>query len=908
MDWRWIRKCCAYEFDQGNIGGVLTFPAFRSTFGNDELSDEAVDEREGVVAGMLSAGGAGGAHIAAPLADFLGRKYAIAIMSAVFMLGAALQEVPLLDAMYAGRSLAGLPIGATSMLSLQFLAENSPKSIRGALTTSYSLMIIMALALAFWINYVPIGTPRALIARGKDEEGLKNLCKLRQLPAEHPYVQHGYNEIVAQTESEQSSARSFNYIAVFKSLACSATNRCRFLLSMLLFLLQKLTGIDAFNYFAPQTFTMIGVPADIVGIILPDSMNEACVHGMDAATASTSLQLPQAYKGASSRVTRSSLACLPCRSRHLKCDSRRPRCGRCVEAEKDCDYAQSRRGGLDRAALAERRKRLATAQAQNAGLPLGSAPDRDTGIRINIPQTICITNDPWAGPGLGFGRPDTSSPTPASSDLDGNAIESDALIHLYYSNFHSLHPFVPPRKHLIRLCQDESRWPSWKPLVATLRLVGHLYGSHEWSSALEANVLDCLSHSSQPDPILVQARLLFSMVLFWHGFMSGAKREMDMAAQGALEIGLFRREFAANHGDRDPVLQESWRRTWWMLYVADAYYAGTLGTTDLAVSDVEATVELPCEESEYESGDIPLSKTMDDFECREFEPETTCFSSFAYLIGATQCASLALLQTLGDATGGSSTQVHQAADAVMDGWLLLLPEHKRQLMNKAGEVDELMFQAHLMIHVTTVGIHRPLSDLKFNDIEDVSSCAREPARAKARADLINVHTVRVLRAVEAQIHLLTLPSRPFHHTPFTTCMVSEGTLALLSACNYLLKGKELAVARDQIRVTIGCLRSLGEVWPRTARNVTEIQTIARHVLGMERDFVGSHTTEGDQVPSLSGGGGQPSVKSSGTELSSNGQSSEPFVPDAASQWFSLDDLQPDFAWWPDGYEDDSTQS
>jgi hypothetical protein len=43
---------CAYGFDQGNIGGVLTFPAFRRTFGYDQLSTEAASAREGVVAGM----------------------------------------------------------------------------------------------------------------------------------------------------------------------------------------------------------------------------------------------------------------------------------------------------------------------------------------------------------------------------------------------------------------------------------------------------------------------------------------------------------------------------------------------------------------------------------------------------------------------------------------------------------------------------------------------------------------------------------------------------------------------------------------------------------------------------------------------------------------------------------------
>lgn len=92
--------------------------------------------------------------------------------------------------------------------------------------------------------------------------------------------------------------------------------------------------------------------------------------------------------------------------------------------------------------------------------------------------------------------------------------------------------------------------------------------------------------------------------------------------------------------------------------------------------------------------------------------------------------------------------------------------------------------------------------------------------------------MRVLRSVEAQIRLLTLPVRKFAHTPFTTCMVSEGTLALLSACNFIFGSKELATAREQIRMIIGCLKVLGEVWPRIARNVREIQTIAQHVLGL----------------------------------------------------------------------------
>lgn len=93
-------------------------------------------------------------------------------------------------------------------------------------------------------------------------------------------------------------------------------------------------------------------------------------------------------------------------------------------------------------------------------------------------------------------------------------------------------------------------------------------------------------------------------------------------------------------------------------------------------------------------------------------------------------------------------------------------------------------------------------------------------------------------------------------------MVSEGTLALLSACTYLLKDQSLAVARDQIRLTIGCLKAVGEVWPRTARNVKEIQTIARHVLGLggSSGDVGS-TPGSNQVPSLTQSEGEGSTDS-----------------------------------------------
>ncbi|KAK1148914.1 hypothetical protein N8T08_007586 [Aspergillus melleus] len=138
-----------------------------------------------------------------------------------------------------------------------------------------------------------------------------------------------------------------------------------------------------------------------------------------------------------------------------------------------------------------------------------------------------------------------------------------------------------------------------------------------------------------------------------------------MATKLAVDLRMFRHEFAAAQGADDPVLRESWRRTWWMLYIVDAYYAGTLGTTNLRVVDIDATAELPCDESDYESG----------------------------------CAASAMSTTPNIAAEEESTHIIQAVDCSLDGWRLLLPPDRKQIMDATGEVDELMFQAHLMIHV-----------------------------------------------------------------------------------------------------------------------------------------------------------------------------------------------------------------
>lgn len=180
-------------------------------------------------------------------------------------------------------------------------------------------------------------------------------------------------------------------------------------------------------------------------------------------------------------------------------------------------------------------------------------------------------------------------------------IETDPLVTSYYRNFHKFHPFLLPRRSLIRLHEDVTNQLEFTPLIAVMRLVGHIYASQELSPELKDHAEGCISQTSPTNPVLVQCRLLYSVVLFWHNYKAEANREVRAAVTLAVDLKMFHQEFASGHGAGDPVLMESWRRTWWMLYIVDAYYAGTLGTMNFAVVDVDATVDLPCEEWEYES-------------------------------------------------------------------------------------------------------------------------------------------------------------------------------------------------------------------------------------------------------------------------------------------------------------------
>lgn len=176
---------------------------------------------------------------------------------------------------------------------------------------------------------------------------------------------------------------------------------------------------------------------------------------------------------------------------------------------------------------------------------------------------------------------------------------ADRCLESFYAHSFASHPFLLPKDALFRHMRKTGH--KLDHLVAAIRYVGALYLD---AGPARANFLDealrlVRSPATPKDGFLVQALLLLIVALDGSCQQDQARELLGEAEAIALEIGLNTRQFAAQHGQGSPVLEESWRRTWWDLYVVDGMVAGVHRVTNFALYDMPADVALPCEEAEY---------------------------------------------------------------------------------------------------------------------------------------------------------------------------------------------------------------------------------------------------------------------------------------------------------------------
>lgn len=293
-----------FGYDTGAINGILAMTEFKQRFGGNCRSPSTNDTSPSAAAAaaslnlsicprdaslivaILSAGTAVGALLAAPAGDSLGRRISLLVSVAVFCVGAICQvcadAMPLL---LVGRAIAGVGVGAISVLVPLYQSEMAPKWIRGTLVCAYQLSITIGLLSASVINIItskfdnssafriPLGlqiipaviltagllvlpeTPRFLVKRGQNEAAGLSLSRLRRLDITHPALIEELQEIISNHQYELTLGP-----ATYKDALCGSPHLGRRTFTGCgLQMLQQLSGINFIMYYSTTFFDGVGV-------------------------------------------------------------------------------------------------------------------------------------------------------------------------------------------------------------------------------------------------------------------------------------------------------------------------------------------------------------------------------------------------------------------------------------------------------------------------------------------------------------------------------------------------------------------------------------------------------------------------------------------------------------------------
>ncbi|KAF1808671.1 MFS quinate transporter-like protein [Eremomyces bilateralis CBS 781.70] len=288
----------ARGLDEGLIGTSSTQPSFINRFGlkDEDLSKHDQAQLLSNITSMVQMGSILGALVGFYFNDRLGRIWATRQLCFLWILGIAIFLAAgsngSIGMVYAGRFIAGIGIGQTTIAGPTYLAEVAPKAIRGLCVTVFSGSVYLGIMLAYfaswgssihigddteaqWIvpnsihimfaavilglSFFAVESPRWLVKVGKDDVALLNLSKLRGLPGEHPLIQAELTDIKCALEREQEATRGAGPIGIVKELFLDKGNRYRIMmLSLLSQLLSQWSGASSITIYAPEYFAMMG--------------------------------------------------------------------------------------------------------------------------------------------------------------------------------------------------------------------------------------------------------------------------------------------------------------------------------------------------------------------------------------------------------------------------------------------------------------------------------------------------------------------------------------------------------------------------------------------------------------------------------------------------------------------------
>ncbi|KAH8646356.1 general substrate transporter [Xylariales sp. PMI_506] len=293
-----------FGYDQGVISVILVMEHFLERFPEVSSTYSGSGFYKGLMTAMITLGAFIGSLNQGWLSDKYSRKYTIMIAVVIFTIGSSIQTAAVTYSMLVvGRLIGGMGIGMLSGVVPLYIGEIAAPQIRGSLLVFEQISIIVGIIIAFWITYATqnisgnwswqlpfllqifpgllLGfgaillpfSPRWLASKGREEEALVNLAKLRQLPTTDNRVQREWIDIIAESKFQQqilaerhpalmggglSNTLRLEVVSWADCFKSGCWRRTHIGIAC-----QQFVGINALIYYSPTLFSTMGLDSNM---------------------------------------------------------------------------------------------------------------------------------------------------------------------------------------------------------------------------------------------------------------------------------------------------------------------------------------------------------------------------------------------------------------------------------------------------------------------------------------------------------------------------------------------------------------------------------------------------------------------------------------------------------------------
>ncbi|CAI7604184.1 unnamed protein product [Penicillium pancosmium] len=265
--------------DEGLVGGMVSLQSFKDEF---HLEDGSQNHQASIlsnITSMVQLGSIVGALLAFLICDKLGRVQTLRILSFLWLVGfiIVVASQGSLGQVLAGRFIAGLGIGMTTVVGPMYIAEIAPKSVRGMLTNIFAGSVYLGATIAFFSNwrasvnlsdesgwqwrapqFAHIGFATYHMIKGRYEDAKTALANLRMLDSSHSYVEDEISGISYQLESEQEATHGVSRWGKIRELLLVPANRYRLMLGFMSQVLGQWSGANSITIYATEFFGVLG--------------------------------------------------------------------------------------------------------------------------------------------------------------------------------------------------------------------------------------------------------------------------------------------------------------------------------------------------------------------------------------------------------------------------------------------------------------------------------------------------------------------------------------------------------------------------------------------------------------------------------------------------------------------------